>query len=408
MNPMPGEEYKGIVEYMFTGDDGNTVDGEISYTAEVVGSDGDIDAGGLGGFYGLKVIPDSLEAHFDELGSENSLAKIDDEFANEQIKPGGAEHEEALKQAQEDADEMFAEADIDIPMESNELTEAPIPDFQYLSTMPVADNFLRFVKDTNKAREEEQRMSGGYGVPSLEPITDEMQLQRVWEHFTDEFNSFMQQDKQEKFWAKIKDNAKNLLNDNTFLGVPPEYKITDDERFIVNFLYNRGFAHTKQMLQRVDDFIEENDPKLKKYNSIESLPLFDNQNESIDMNEDINNLKKLAGLEEACCDAPEGDDSESVHFRKEKSSKTGSVSIEASADSMEEMKRLLSLIGHDLPKEMSQHSDGDVDNGPDGEMMAEPVAITVSQPGQGEKPFDPYGNNKKALLNYLRDSYKSQ
>lgn len=408
MNPMPGEEYKGIVEYMFTGDDGNTVDGEISYTAEVVGSDGDIDAGGLGGFYGLKVIPDSLEAHFDELGSENSLAKIDDEFANEQIKPGGAEHEEALKQAQEDADEMFAEADIDIPMESNELTEAPIPDFQYLSTMPVADNFLRFVEDTNKAREEEQRMSGGYTMPRLQPITSEVQLQRLWEHFTDEFNSLMQQDVQETFWAKIKNNAKKLLNDNEFNGIPPEYLIKDDERFIVNFLYNRGFAHTKQMLQRVDDFIEEKDPKLKKYNSIESLPLFDNQNESIDMNEEINNLKKLAGLEEACCDAPEGDDSESVHFRKEKSSKTGSVSIEASADSMEEMKRLLSLIGHDLPKEMSQHSDGDVDNGPDGEMMAEPVAITVSQPGQGEKPFDPYGNNKKALLNYLRDSYKSQ
>ena len=547
---MPGEEYKGIADYMFTGDDGNTVDGEISYTAEVVGSDGDIDNNGAGGFYGLKVIPDSLEAHFDELGAENSLAKLDDDFANEQIKPGGDEHEEALRIAQEDADEMFSQADIDVPMESNELTEAPIPDFQYLSTMPVADNFLRFVVDTNKAREEEQRMSGGYGVPSLEPITDEMQLQRVWEHFTDEFNSVMQQDKQEKFWAKIKDNAKNLLNDNTFLGVPPEYKITDDERFIVNFLYNRGFAHTKQMLQRVDDFIKENDPKLKKYNSIESLPLFDNQNESIDMNEELNSLKKLAGLEvredeendfeyendlamefvrlplasmskeeigsemsdifntlyamgmgdepqtdagnamedlissvedygeyvnddwkypstsdgeisdndvqtiikhqqtvkdvignasldqdpkapelfnskqneelndirkragleEACggCQEEEQSDKESVHFRKEKSSDTGSVSIEASADSMEEMKRLLALIGHDLPKEMSPHSDGEVDNGPDGEVMAEPVAITVTQPEQGEKPFDPYGNNKKALLNYLRDSYKSQ
>ena len=143
---MPGEEYKGIVDYMFTGDDGNTVDGEISYTAEVVGSDGDIDNNGAGGFYGLKVIPDSLEAHFDELGSENYLAKIDDDFANEQILPGGDEHEEALAMAQEDADEMFAEADIDIPMESNELTEAPMPDFQYLSTMPVADNFLRFVE----------------------------------------------------------------------------------------------------------------------------------------------------------------------------------------------------------------------------------------------------------------------
>jgi len=405
MNPMPGEEYKGIVDYMFTGDDGNTVDGEISYTAEVVGSDGDIDNNGAGGFYGLKVIPDSLEAHFDELGSENYLAKIDDDFANEQILPGGDEHDEALAMAQEDADEMFAEADIDIPMESNELTEAPMPDFQYLSTMPVADNFLRFVQATNKDREERQRQSGGYSLPSMQQITDEQQLQRVWEHFLNEFGTYVKQDVQDKYWQKIKDNAKQLVNDNTFGGIPPEYKITDEEQFIVNFLNNRKFAHTKQMMKRLEDFINSN----KQEGSIESLQLFD---ESVDMsmNEELNRVKKLAGLEEACggCEEQEQGDSESVHFRKEKSSDTGSVSIEASADSMEEMKRLLALIGHDLPKEMSPHSDGEVDNGPDGEEMAEPVAITVTQPEQGEKPFDPYGNNKKALLNYLRDSYKSQ
>lgn len=402
---MPGEEIKGIVDYMFTGDDGNTVDGEISYTAEVVGSDGDIDNNGAGGFYGLKVIPDSLEAHFDELGSENALAKIDDEFANEQILPGGDEHEEALAMAQEDADDMFAEADIDIPMESNELTEAPMPDFQYLSTMPVADNFLRFVEETNKDRAERQRQSGGYSLPSMQQITDEQQLQRVWEHFLNEYSSLIKQDVQDKYWQKIKDNAKQLVNDNTFGGIPEEYKIKNEEQFIINFLKNRKFAHTKLMMQKLEDFINSNNQE----GSIESLQLF-SENVDMSMNEELNSLKKLAGLEEACnvCDEPNDGDNESVHFRKEKSSDTGSVSIEASADSMEEMKRLLALIGHDLPKEMSPHSDGEVDNGPDGEVMAEPVAITVTQPEQGEKPFDPYGNNKKALLNYLRDSYKSQ
>lgn len=402
---MPGEEYKGIVDYMFTGDDGNTVDGEISYTAEVVGSDGDIDNNGEGGFYGLKVIPDSLEAHFDELGSENSLAKLDDEFANEQIRPGGAEHEEALEMAQEDADETFSQADIDIPMESNELTEAPMPDFQYLTTMPVADNFLRFVEETNKDRAERQRQSGGYSLPSMQPVKDEQQLQRVWEHFLNEYSTYIKQDVQNNLWAKIKDNAKELVNDNSFGGIPPEFRIKDGEQFIVNFLNNRKFAHTKQMMKRLEDFINSDNQK----GSIESLQLFD-EGVDMSMNEELNSLKKLAGLEEACggCQEEEQSDNESVHFRKEKSSDTGSVSIEASADSMEEMKRLLALIGHDLPKEMSPHSDGEVDNGPDGEVMAEPVAITVTQPEQGEKPFDPYGNNKKALLNYLRDSYKSQ
>ena len=53
----------------------------------VVLHDGDIDAGGQGGFYGLKVIPDSLEADIDELSAASLNAKMNDEFANFMIKP---------------------------------------------------------------------------------------------------------------------------------------------------------------------------------------------------------------------------------------------------------------------------------------------------------------------------------
>jgi len=406
MNPMPGEEYKGIVDYMFTGDDGHTVDGEISYTAEVVGSDGDIDAGGLGGFYGLKVIPDSLEAHFDELGSENALAKLDDDFANSMIQPGGDEHEEALKSAQEDADEMFANADIDIPQES---INEELSGFSYNYKKPVADNFVDFIEFTNQEREKKARDSGMYELPSLQQITDPLQLQKPWDYFLDTWSEFTRNDPQEKYFELIKSNyisqdQEREPGKREQIVIPQEMQIKPEEQFIIDFLHNRGYAHSKSMMKQIVDFMSGD----SKQGSVASLKL--NFDEGTNMSEEINDLRKLAGLQEACggCEEQEQSEDESVHFRKEKSSEHGSVSIEASADSMEEMKRLLSLIGHDLPKEMSPSADDDVDNGPDGEVMAEPVAITVTQPEQGDKPFDPYGNNKKALLNYLRDSYNSQ
>jgi len=405
MNPMPGEEYKGIVDYMFTGDDGNTVDGEISYTAEVVGSDGDIDNNGAGGFYGLKVIPDSLEAHFDELGAENSLAKLDDDFANEQIRPGGDEHEEALRIAQEDADEMFSQADIYIPMEAEQVSENK-DEFDWKDSTPVADNFLRFIEFTNIKRKEEQRLTGGYNSSRLQPITTSLQLQDVWQDLYQDYANEINNNKDKEYFKKLTDNFRKQNNDKIpgkeEIIIPPQYEVQDNEKFILDFMFNRGFVHTKLMMKQIVDFWNGN----SKQGSIASLEL---KTESVDMNEELRNLKKLAGLQEACnvCDQEEQPaDDESVHFRKEKSSDKGSVSIEASADSMEEMKRLLALIGHDLPKEMSPSTDDEVDNGPDGEVMDQPVTISVSEPG--DKPFDPYGNNKKALLNYLRDSYNSQ
>lgn len=46
------------------------------------------------------------------------------------------------------------------------------------------------------------------------------------------------------------------------------------------------------------------------------------------------------------------------------------------------------------------HGDGGEDGGDD-----KPKVVMISK--GGDKPFDPYGNNKKALLNYLQSKYQS-
>jgi hypothetical protein len=156
-------------------------------------------------------------------------------------------------------------------------------EFVYDEAVPVADNFLGYVEATNKDRAERQRQSGGYSLPSMQPITDEQQLQRVWEHFLNEYSTYIKKDAQNILWAKIKDSAKKLLNDNSFGGVPKDFRIKTKEQFIINFLYNRGFAHTKLMMKRIEDYIKESDPKLMKYNSIEDLLLFDDDDDEDDV-----------------------------------------------------------------------------------------------------------------------------
>jgi len=98
------EEMTGLVDYMFTGDDGEELDGQVEYRATIDQSE---EAG-----YTVQVDPNSLQAVIDELSSQNMLAKISPDYADEMIQPGGEEHEQALAAAQEDADEELANADI--------------------------------------------------------------------------------------------------------------------------------------------------------------------------------------------------------------------------------------------------------------------------------------------------------
>jgi hypothetical protein len=85
LDEAPADVYE--MEYMFTGDDGETGDGTITY--EVV--DGEID-------------PTSLRGYCEGDGNN----KLDDDWCTEMIQPGGYEHEEALAAVQQDYAEQSA------------------------------------------------------------------------------------------------------------------------------------------------------------------------------------------------------------------------------------------------------------------------------------------------------------
>ena len=83
VNENPETDYEGSMEYEFTGDDGETASGTLHYKAV----NGVVD-------------PKSLRGESEYEGN----AKVDDEFATAMVQPGGADHEQALADAQDDYD----------------------------------------------------------------------------------------------------------------------------------------------------------------------------------------------------------------------------------------------------------------------------------------------------------------
>jgi hypothetical protein len=88
LDEAPADVYE--MEYMFTGDDGETGDGTITY--EVV--DGEVD-------------PTSLKGYCEGDGNN----KLNDDWCTEMVQPGGYEHEEALAAVQEDYAEQSGNQD---------------------------------------------------------------------------------------------------------------------------------------------------------------------------------------------------------------------------------------------------------------------------------------------------------
>ena len=76
-------DHEHSMDYEYTGDDGEMAHGTLHYKV----------ANG-------KVVPNSLRGESEYNGDH----KVDDEFATDMVKPGGADHEDALKAAQEDHD----------------------------------------------------------------------------------------------------------------------------------------------------------------------------------------------------------------------------------------------------------------------------------------------------------------
>jgi len=83
VNENPETDYEGSFDYELYGDDGETAYGKIHYKA-------------VNG----KVDPNSLQGVYEYEGN----AKVDSDLATQMIQPGGDEHEEALKAAQDDYD----------------------------------------------------------------------------------------------------------------------------------------------------------------------------------------------------------------------------------------------------------------------------------------------------------------
>jgi hypothetical protein len=79
----PETDYEGSMDYEFTGDDGEMAYGTLHYKAV----NGVVD-------------PKSLRGESEYEGN----AKVDDEFATQMVQPGGADHEQALIDAQDDYD----------------------------------------------------------------------------------------------------------------------------------------------------------------------------------------------------------------------------------------------------------------------------------------------------------------
>lgn len=114
-------------------------------------------------------------------------------------------------------------------------------------------------------------------------------------------------------------------------------------------------------------------------------------------------LNAEESVEEGCdvCDGDEPEKSEEHHqYSKHHSTSTGSVSVEASAETVDELKVLLRKVGITLPSGEPEHDD----------MPKEPMKIVkVDMP---DAPVNPYNSGeqpkdeKQVLTNIIRDRLK--
>jgi len=127
------ESLSGEMDYEFTGDDGETGYGSISYQANVVDGQPVID-------------PLSLRAHCNGDGNN----KLTDEWCAEMVAPGGSEHDAAMEAAHEDATEVWQERDVDVPMGEEQVDEA------YINTSNDAVEVLANLRKIGKSIERGQ------------------------------------------------------------------------------------------------------------------------------------------------------------------------------------------------------------------------------------------------------------
>ncbi len=134
--------------------------------------------------------------------------------------------------------------------------------------------------------------------------------------------------------------------------------------------------------------------------------------------EEIEELKSLAGLQEAMSDAygETGTNAEqvegSVEFRQHKNTDKGSVSIEASGDDMQELAKVLKMAGLTLPNGMNPEPEHDEPEHDEPEHHDEPEAPCDSDEPEDKNvmvvsPQDAsMSTDKEVLVNFLKDKLK--
>ena len=147
----------------------------------------------------------------------------------------------------------------------------------------------------------------------------------------------------------------------------------------------------------------------------------DNTGRPLNMqDESIQKLKQLAGLEEAMSDAygvvPSEDKLEgSVEYKQHKNNDKGSVSVEASAETMDDLHDILKLAGIDMAMDLNKTEKGDDADHDHDEEPKEPVEPEA--PCDADEPEDKkvmvispqdasYSTDKEVLVNYLKDKLK--
>ena len=129
------------------------------------------------------------------------------------------------------------------------------------------------------------------------------------------------------------------------------------------------------------------------------------------LNEDPRDVKKVDeammdayGVSDCGAGEPEQQVDGSVTFRQDKNTDKGSVSIEANADDMQELAKVLQMAGLTLPKEMSGSSEASADDeDPEQEELLLPKNDDEANGDDAEKQ-----NAKQTLVNIIKDKLQKR
>ena len=135
------EAFEGEMDWEYAGDDGEPGYGGVRYVAKVVDGRPVVDPASLTGWC---------------RGDGNN--KLTDEWCTDMVRPGGELHDEAMTAAQEDADEQWAERDVDVPaMEEGKMKGLAL-DMEELSDQEFEKKYQSKKSDWQEVKNKDLRM----------------------------------------------------------------------------------------------------------------------------------------------------------------------------------------------------------------------------------------------------------